>query len=400
MPDRTQPVQPNPAQPNLNQPNDAAERAIAGEAIPMGEAIPAGEAIPTGAAQPDDKAPTLLTMADPAGANEPPDPKRRQLRANLTPDELREFLAGADSDIQAIASGTSGIQDPQEAFAEMRRISEMKLEAARRLQNHADANADARSDGARGELQSLSHLAALGDLKSAMALEKLATANLDSDDAALVTDSRLVLIGFAIESLQNGEADAPQRIVQLVKGLANSDASSDIPAMMVMGQARQVLTQFDHDTEAKAVRDTIIELYADSSDPQIAKMAAQLAGNVQFDEIDRLLQQAIEGESIETRKWADAVDALLTASPDLQTVQYLAGAALQFEGLNQYDLAEATYSQLQEQFPDPNTATGQEVQLAVRARESRVDAIGKTFDPDLKSIDGGELSIADYRGKI
>ena len=375
-------------------PTATAESAI------VGEAVPAGEAIPVGAPQPDNQAPNLLTMADPAAASETADPKRRQLRANLTPDELHDFLAGADSDIQAIASGASGIQDPKEAFAEMRRISQMKLEAARRLQNHADANADARSEGARGELQSLSHLAALGDLKSAMELEKLATANLDSVDPRLVTDSRLVLIGFAIESLHNGDADAPQRIVQLVNGLATSDASSDIPAMMVMGQARQVLTQFDHDAEAKVVRNTIIELYADSSDPQIAKMAAQLAGNVQFDEIDNLLQLAIDGESIDTNKWTDAVQALLTASPDLQTVQYLAGAALQFEGLNQQDLAEATYNKLQEQFPDTTTATGQEVQLAISARKSRVDAIGKTFDPDLKSIDGGELSIADYRGKI
>ncbi|MFG0262418.1 MAG: hypothetical protein ACF788_08505, partial [Novipirellula sp. JB048] len=265
----------------------------------------------------------MLPLAEPESVTDTPDPQRRQLRADLTSKELRDFLADADRTMQAIASGTAGIQDQDEAMAEMQRISRLKLEASRRLRNMPDADPEVRRDGARGELQSLSHLAALGDLKAALELEKLAQANLADDDPRLVTDSRLVLIGFAIESLQNGAEDAPQRITRLVSDLANSAASSDIPAMMVMGQARQTLAQYGHDAEAQAIRDTILDLYADASDPEIAKMAAQVAGSVHFDEIDRLLRLAIEGEAVAPSDWKAASEALIRESPDLQTVQYL-----------------------------------------------------------------------------
>ncbi|TWT76699.1 hypothetical protein CA13_71960 [Planctomycetes bacterium CA13] len=324
----------------------------------------------------------------------------RQLRADLTPAQLREFLAGADSDMQLVASGRTGIRDQQEAILEMQRIVKRKLEASRRLRDHGDATESETSEGARGELQSLSHLAALGDLKAAIELEELANANLTSSDSVLVTDSRLVLIGFAIESLQNGNDNAAQKITDFVKDLASSANAPGIPAMMVMGQARDILSKYEHDEEAKLIRDTIIDLYANASDPEIAKMAAQLAGSVQYDAIDHLLQQAIDGKSVSETDWSVSVQTLIDESPDLQTVQYLAGAALQFEGLEQRALADVTYEKLDETFSSLDTATGKEARLAIVARQARENSIGKTFDPDLQSVDGSALSMADYRGKI
>ncbi len=396
VPTETDPQAPSsltPLPPTSGQPAQGPDAAVGGQAMSSPQADVPAHNVPA-------QTPAMLPLAEPESVIDAPDSKRRQLRADLSPQELRDFLADADRTMQAIANGTAGIQDPKEAFAEMQRISKLKLEASRRLRNMPAADAEARRDGARGELQSLSHLAALGDLKAALELEKLAEANLESDDPRLVTDSRLVLIGFAIESLQNGAEDAPKRMVQLVHDLANSPASSEIPAMMVMGQARQTLTQFGHDAEAKAIRGTIIDLYADSTDPQIAKMAAQLAGSVQFDEIDRLLRLAIEGGSVDPTDWKAAAEALINESPDLQTVQYLAGAALQFEGLGHQELAEATYRELSDRFPDANSATGQEALIALDARKSRLDAIGQPFAPDLKAVDGSALSLADYRGKI
>ncbi len=347
--------------------------------------------------------PTLPIASEapkPVSAEDVTSSKRRQLRPDLSPSELREFLASADADMQMIASGRAGITDRDEALAEMLAIVKAKLQGARRLMNHPDADENAISEGTRGELQSLSHLAALGDLKAALELETLAEKNLASNDPDLVSDSRLVLIGFAIEAMQNGKEGAPSRIVQLVKDLAKSSQSSDIPAMMVMGQARQTLSQYGYNQEAKLVRDTIIDLYANSSDAQVAKMAAQLAGNVQFDEIDRLLRLAIDGKEVSTDDWRNAAQELITQSPDLQTVQYLAGAALQFEGLDQPELAEVTYRELSESFPDTDAATGKEARLALDARKARLAVLGKTFEPDLPAIDDTEIKIADYQGKI
>ncbi len=76
--------------------------------------------------------------------------------------------------MQLIVTGRSGITDPQQARKTLIHFMKMKLEASRRLLQHPDADANAKSEGARGELQSLSHLAAIGDLKAAEELEELA----------------------------------------------------------------------------------------------------------------------------------------------------------------------------------------------------------------------------------
>lgn len=324
----------------------------------------------------------------------------RELRPDLSPEKLVEFLAGADQDIQTIVLGRSGIEDPQEARDLLVRIIQMKLEAARRLADHSDANAEIRSEGNRGQLQALSHLASLGDLKVAKELKLLAEQNLSSDDPKLVTDSRLVLIGFAIEGLQNGDQGASRQILQYVDQIAHSKSEPDVPAMMVMGQARQILASYGHDEEALRVRNTIIDLFADSPQPEIAQMAAQLAGNVRFDAIEKMRARIMDGETVSATQWREAVERLIDESADMQTVQYLAGAAIEFESIKKDGLLQTTYEVLSRRFDDPASAVGKEIQLAIAARQARQKVVGQIFDPDLPSTSGAPLSLKDVRGQV
>ncbi len=326
--------------------------------------------------------------------------EERKLRPNLPPADLVRFLAAADEDLKIIMSGRAGLKTFEEARDKQLSIVRSKLEASKRLLEHADASAAMRSEGARGQLQALSHLASMGDLKSAEELETIATDNLKSEDAALVGDSQLVLIGFAIEGLQNGKEGAAGKIVQLVDAIAANSAEPDVPALMVMGQARQVLLQYEHVDEAKHVRKVIVDLYGDAKDPTIAMMAAQIAGNVQYDEINVLRGQIVKGETVTADQWKSAVETLIAESADIQTVQYLAGAALELESVEQEEMVNITLQALVDQFDDPDSVTGKEVELAVAARQARQQVIGLTFTPDLKSVDGKELNLDTYRGKV
>lgn len=346
-------------------------------------------------------APTPLSLAD-GDENRPAiDGERKlQLRSDLSPEKLREFLNAADQDMETIFRHGNSFQNAQEREAELTRIIQLKLQAARRLASHPDAGAAARTEGKRGELQALSHMASLGNLDSAEQLEKLAHEYVQSEDAKLASDSRLVLMGFAIERLQNGREGAAEEVVQLVDRIAQSSSPSDLPAMMVMGQAKQVLEQYEHPEPAQHVREKIIERFGDSPDAQVAQMAAQLAGKVKYDEIDQLRAAAVSGDEVAPDRWREAVEKLVAESPDLATVRYLAGAALELEGAGRKPLADVTYEVLAERFDDPETAPGREAQLALDAREARHGVIGRVFDPDLPTVGDAELDISDYRGQV
>jgi thiol-disulfide isomerase/thioredoxin len=336
---------------------------------------------------------------------------QRTLRADLTAEQLVEFLATADNDMKLIVSGASGMEDPAQRRRTLLQIIQMKQEASRRLAVDENASDRLRSEGRRGQLQALSHLASLGDLKAAERLKTMAINNLDSDDDLLVSDSQLVLIGFGIEDLQNGVDSAPRQIVDWVRRLASTASKSDVPAMMVMGQARQSLVSYGHDEQAKEVRDTIIDLFADSPDPKIAKMAAMMAGNVRFDGIDSLLNRiirpndspetdAISDPDVTVQAWTEAAETLIDESADLQTVQYLSGAAVEFESRGKTAWAEATYDVMQGRFTDQESASFRELTMAIDAYRSRQNAVGREFDFSLPSVDGGPLSMSDYRGKV
>ena len=120
-------------------------------------------------------------------ANKPEQPQPQfQLKSDMTPAELVAFMSNADKDMRTINSGRSAITDQREAEIQMGTISRLKLEASRALQDHPDATAKDMTEGVRGEMQALSHLAGMKNAAAANELMALATKNLRSNDAALV----------------------------------------------------------------------------------------------------------------------------------------------------------------------------------------------------------------------
>lgn len=330
-----------------------------------------------------------------------PDASTGELKAGLSPDELLDFMATADKDMRTVVTGGADIEDPQEARSLLLRMVRMKNEAATRLAENPDLDRATRNIGRRGQLQSLSHLASLGDLQAAESLRELAETNLSADDPQLVSDSQLVLVGFAIEDLQNGVENSDQLIVEQISELARSTSQTDVPAMMVMGQARQLLSDYGHTVESGKVRAIIIKQFADSPDSNIAKMAARLAGKVQVDKVDQLLTEILSGDSeIGNMQWSAAVEDLLDESADLQTVQYLSGAALELETNGQNELAFAVYQLMGEAFTDPDSATYREVETATKSSLRRRELIGQVVSLDLPAIDGSQLDVSNDRGKV
>ena len=396
----TAPAETLPTVPGEPDPSRLAVTPERGGRVPPGQLAP-GQS-PTGLASPGPSASGQAATGSPGGAtpDRPRPSARRPLREDLSPAELLQLLAEADRLMRSISSGQAGIFDEDRAREELRTVAEQKLEASRRLAGHDDADDDARTEGRRGELQALSHLASLGDLRSAEELERLAESYLDDDRSELRADARMVRIGFAIENLRHGRPDAAGEIVDQVRRLSEEASDRDMPAMIVMAQAREALDSYEQSAEAREVRGMIIDRFAGSQDPAIADMAAQFAGSVLFDDIEPLRAAAVAGDAVSETQWQQAMEGLIAASADIATVRYLAGAALELEGAGRDSLADRTYETLRETFADPQVARDREAQAALAARDARRRVIGRPFDPDLPALDGSSLDFQTFRGRI
>lgn len=327
------------------------------------------------------------------------------VRPELSPKQLRKLLSDIDYNLRVLMSGQSPISDPQQARSKMLEYINLKLEASRRLATHEDASPKEKSEGGRGELQAMSHLASVGNVNAANELEKVAKENLTSEDPGLASDSRLILIGFALEDLKNGKKEAAQTIINYFQQIKTAKAKPDVPTLMIMGMAREDLASGGYDNQAQLVREMILDFYADSPDPAIAEMAANAAGSVTFETIEKQREALTSGvpetaAQFTVEQWSKSVETLIAESPDLQTAQYLAAAALEFEGLKREDLVKATYESLETAFTDSSSAINQEIRLAQEARQTRKDVIGKEFSWDLPTTDGKKIRLSDFSGKI
>ncbi|TWT88015.1 TlpA family protein disulfide reductase [Neorhodopirellula pilleata] len=333
-----------------------------------------------------------------------------QLRADLTPTQLAAFLGEVDREMRGLINGQSGITDPQAIQSEVDRVVRLKRTASERLMNDPQADTKGKTIGRRGYLQAMSHLASMGDLASAEKLQEFAEQFRNDPNPELRSDSRLVLIGFAIESIRHGKEGAAKRVLQLMRETAAIDQPVDVATLMVMGQAKDTLLQYEHRDEATQVRQLILDRFAGSADPEVAKMAAMIAASG-FGELDPKLQRLEElrmaivdppndQAGVTAEQWGEAVDAVLEDSVDLLTVQFLAGMSLESEAIGRDDIADATYERLEAKVIDRQDAIGREARTAIQAKRNREAVIGQVFMPDLPTVDGQELSMVDLRGNV
>ena len=326
--------------------------------------------------------------------------RNRDLNDSLSPEALIDFLKACDSDMRTIATGRSQIEDSQEASDMMIALADKKGQAAVRLSEHPDADEEQQVAGTRGQLQALSHLAAMGNVRAAETLESFAQENLESQVPSIAMDSRIVLLGFAIDDLHLGRDGAADKIIGLAQGMKSSP-SSDVPAILILGKARQTLSSYGEIDSAITVRELILSVYGSAESEMIRNVAKQAAGNVLFDDIERMLAANREDERVDGEAWSNAISDLLLDLPNQESVQYVMRAALEFEATEQLDIVDETYQVLEESVPASAKAIRDEMEIAQQAMAARKRVIGTTFDfARLPTVNGDGVPFADINEKI
>ncbi|MEO1619162.1 MAG: hypothetical protein AAFV88_25145 [Planctomycetota bacterium] len=365
--------------------SDAMDRAMGSSDRPSNPNRPSGDGI------------IDLLEAQPETQPETPPESAPQLKSDLTAEQLKTLLEESDKEMQMAFNNQARLENPQETLKD---IARAKLDASIRLQGLAGATEDDIAEGLRGQLQALSHLSMMGDVSSMKALESLARDNLQASDPTVAGDSRIVLIGLAMDRYRTGDPSAAAEIVSLIEGM-QSNPESDVPAVLVMAEARQFLANYGLNEQSARVREKILSLYKDSSNQMIAKIAADAAGTAKFDRANRLLKEIVEREDVVLERWTEVVTEMLDQSPEINTAQFLCRAALQLEAAGRNAFVDETYRLLDATFQDEISAAASEVRTAQEAMRARKVVIGTKFDHSLlPTVDGRRIDSSQFEGRV
>jgi hypothetical protein len=325
-----------------------------------------------------------------------------QLPADASTERLSQFLSEADAEFQRLGSTRPSMENRDALVAELKRIAQLKVTAAERLSQDDQASEEMQILAVRARMQGLSHQAALGDIPAAEELERFATSQIDSSSNAIARDSRTVLVGFALERLQTGVTDQPDEVLRFVGDLANRPELLDASSVKAMQQSMAMLSQYGYAEAAEKVRQMIKSSFAESTDPELTELVADVLAAARFNELEAMRAEIMESESASPEQWRAEAEKVAQGGKDLMTLQYLASLALQLEAMEKVDAAKAVYEPIKTYLAgsdDSEVSTA--AQEAIDAFATRQSIIGKPFPfPTSNSLSGKPIDTSEYQGRV
>ena len=343
-------------------------------------------------------------------------PEMRQIDA--IDRRIADMLRTADQstgNASATDSGSDSSAATEPKRARLVQLLNEKLAVADRMMRSSEPSS--RNAGSRIRLQTLSGLVSIGDRTVLPELRNLVGDSLQSTDWRVRLDAAAVGMSIASEDLAAGDPDAPKRLVTLSTAVRDEiqtarrndqyQTPGEATATLVsLGSARRTLAGYGDDGSAGVIRGHITELYAAATDPQIAGLAAQMAGAVPYRVTDQLLDAWLDGQSVPMDRWTESLQRLIDVAPDLQTVRYLASAGLELESHQLRAASEAIERVLRERFPEASetnpagrSAASAEAVVAVRASQTRRGLIGRKIDFSARDRSGKMVTSDQFTGR-
>ncbi len=239
------------------------------------------------------------------------------------PADLVGFLDQVDGALRdLIVAGTNNVVDAATFTSSGLRLGQMKLTAGEQLAALPDATAEQRKAGTIAQLVALSHMSGLKDVESAKKLERLATSLLQSSDADLAHQGRVVLLGFRLQELQNGAVSDPATLLADLEGLFQRPSDAGFPEMMVLQQSQQVLGEMGFKEAAAKIDTLMVSKFIDSPDPQLSMSAwsVAVATSQAFQNYNAALQDLYTGKETQPQMLLAAARGLFAELPKAATL--------------------------------------------------------------------------------
>lgn len=350
------------------------------------------------------------TEADPAAAAAPQSllADRRfatiQETTSTEPAALLEHLREIDAAISdLVVAGRNNILEKEPFIDGGLRLGRMKLSTGQRLSNAPEASAEQRKAGVVAQLVALSHMSGLGDVASAKQLESLADSLVESGDADLAHQSRVVLMGFELQELQNGLKSEPDALIAQANALFQRPEDRNFPEFMMLQQAFFVLGQMGFDDASEQIRTLIVDEYLDAPDAQLRSEAWLFAsGNSQALANYNTAISQLGSSGFEPQSLLAAARGLFEEVPSVATLEQLASAVSNIEYSGNVGVSAAMADFIDQELaglPD-----GSQTEIAERFlvdHRARTALIGQSLDlSSLVEVNGQAYDASRYEGKV
>ncbi len=321
------------------------------------------------------------------------------------PDELMSFLADVDVALRdLIVAGSNNIVDAATFTSSGLRLGQMKLQAGERLAQATDATEEQRKAGTISQLVALSHMSGLKDVESAKKLEKFATTLLQSNDPDLAHQGRVVLLGFRLQELQNGNTSDPAALLAELEGLFQRPSDAGFPEMMVLQQSQQVLNEMGFKEAADKIDELMVSKFMDAADPQLSMTAwgVAVANSQAFQNYNSALQDVYTGKETQPQMLLAAARGLFNELPNATTLLQFVNLStdLEYRGMPLFatELSDYVKQQLGGLQESPFTPA---INEALESQSRRLGVVGQSIDlSGLVEVGGRPLDWSVYKGKV
>ena len=313
------------------------------------------------------------------------------------PKQLMSHLKDIDSALTELVSLSSDNQIEKTLFLESgKRLGKLKLAAGQQLANLPQANESQRTAGVKSQLIALSHLSSLHDVAAARQLEELATATANAADPDLAHHSRLVLVGFELQELQNGVETEPKELLLQIGSLFENFKGRSFPEFMMLQQADVQLTKLGFRDEAARVRGILVEQYKDAEDAALRNEAwlyvtSESAELADYNYANQLLGT---GQITSSDQILAPTQALFEAFPTVQTLEQLSKSIANMEYLGFIETSQQVSKYVRSQLElQPQSASRTVAEKLLSDHEKRLSLIGKPFP-----FQAFENNLIDFNG--
>lgn len=320
------------------------------------------------------------------------------------PEELIALIQRIDTSIQDLMSASASNIINENTFIESGlALGKIKLQTAQTLAEQPGATAEQRKTGQLAQLVSLSHLSGFRDVESAKQLEKYAVELAQSSDPDLAHQSRVVLMGFQIQALQNGLSSDPNELLLQAEGLFQRPEDRNFPELMILLQSNQVLTQMGFADAATRINAIIVDEYSNSPDPQLRSEA----WNIQTRGSQALENYLTAFRSMGTPGFdkvgaIQAARGLFTAFPSVQTLEQLTGTVTDIEYGGQLELSKQLVDLIKQGLQQlPDGMSTEAIDMVISKHDLRVGLLGKPFALEgVVRFDQKAFTWDEYRGNV